>query len=321
MGLREHLGMPYAFDPELAPFVDLLPVGDFGDVSAARAGIAQLLTPLNEAVDTEGVHVTDHDLATPDGTVQVRVYAPGGASDATRPALLDIHGGGFVVGSIEMEHAFATQVARELGVVVVTPEYRLAPEHPFPAGVEDCFATLRWMADNAGELGLDVERLAVGGQSAGGGLAAAIALLARDRGGPSLCFQFLGIPELDHRLDTVSMRTFVDTPLWHRPNAELSWEYYLGPDVGAVSPYASPAVATDLTGLPPAYVTTMEFDPLRDEGITYALRLLEAGVTVELHSYPGTFHGSTLIPTAEVSRRAHTELLTALRRGLRVTSA
>ena len=111
------------------------------------------------------------------------------------------------------------------------------------------------------------------------------------------------------------MRAFVDTPLWHRPNAELSWEYYLGPDTGPVSPYASPALATDLAGLPPAYVTTMEFDPLRDEGIAYALRLLEAGVTVELHSFPGTFHGSTLIPTAAVSRRAHEELLTALRRG------
>jgi acetyl esterase/lipase len=114
------------------------------------------------------------------------------------------------------------------------------------------------------------------------------------------------------------MRAFVDTPLWNRPSAELSWSYYLGPDVASVSPYASPAVATDLAGLPPAYVTTMEFDPLRDEGISYALRLLEAGVSVELHSYPGTFHGSTLIPSAAVSRRSNAELMTALRRGLQV---
>ena len=113
------------------------------------------------------------------------------------------------------------------------------------------------------------------------------------------------------------MRTFVDTPMWHRPNAEISWDYYLGGNAGPVSPYASPAVATDLSGLPPAYVTTMEYDPLRDEGINYALRLLEAGVSVELHSYPGTFHGSALIPTAAVSRRANAELTTALRRGLR----
>jgi len=233
-----------------------------------------------------------------------------------RPALLDIHGGGFVVGSYDMEHAFATAIARDLGAVVATPDYRLAPEHPFPAGVDDCYATLQWMHAQAATLGIDLTRLAVGGQSAGGGLAAAIALLARDRGGPALCFQFLGIPELDHRLETTSMRTFVDTPMWHRANAVKSWRYYLGPDCTDVSPYASPAIAPDLHGLPPAYVTTMEFDPLRDEGILYALRMMEAGVSVELHSYPGTFHGSAMMPTAAVSRRAAAELLVALRRGL-----
>jgi len=311
--------MPYAFDPELAPLVDLLPGGDFRDVAAARAGLDDLLGPLNEGVDTSGVTITDHDVPTADGTVPVRVYAPA-APDGPCPALLDIHGGGFVVGSIGMEHAFASGVARDLGVVVVTPEYRLAPEHPFPAGLEDCYAALEWTASHADDLGVDTARLAVGGQSAGGGLAAAVALLARDRGGPDLCFQFLGIPELDHRLETASMRTFVDTPMWHRPSAELSWEYYLGGADGPVSPYASPAVADDLAGLPPAYITTMEFDPLRDEGITYALRLLEAGVSVELHSYPGTFHGSMLVPTAAVSRRATTELRTVLRQRLGVPS-
>jgi acetyl esterase/lipase len=145
-------------------------------------------------------------------------------------------------------------------------------------------------------------------------------LLARDRGGPPICFQFLGIPELDHRLETASMTAFVDTPMWNRPNAVKSWQMYLGADhEGPVSIYASPSLAEDLTGLPPAYVTTMEFDPLRDEGILYALRLLEAGVSVELHSFPGTFHGSALVPFAAVSRRAGDELLVALRRGLRAT--
>jgi acetyl esterase/lipase len=219
---------------------------------------------------------------------------------------------------MDMEHAFAAALARELGVVAVTVEYRLAPEHPFPAGVEDCYAALRWLHDHAGVLGVDRSRIGVGGQSAGGGLAAATALLARDRGGPALCFQFLGIPELDHRLETTSMRSFVDTPIWHRANAELSWKYYLGSNSDDVSPYASPAIAADLSGLPPAYVTTMEFDPLRDEGIIYALRLMEAGVSVELHSYPGTFHGSGVMATAAVSRRASREMMVALARGLRV---
>ena len=152
-----------------------------------------------------------------------------------------------------------------------------------------------WVHANAERLELDPTRIAIGGGSAGGGIAAGLALMARDRGGPAICFQFLMIPELDHRLETPSMRQFDDTPMWNRHAAEQSWRWYLGSDHdGDVSPYASPAIAADLSGLPPAYVSAMEFDPLRDEAIHYALRLLEAGVSVELHSYPGTFHGSAL---------------------------
>jgi len=315
--------MRYSFDPELAAFAEMLPTQDIADVAQARAGLAALIAPLNASVDTSGIVITDHEVPRADGAgaILVRVYAPeGNASSGGRPALLDIHGGGFCVGDIEMEHNFCAGVARELGVVIATPEYRLAPEHPFPAGVDDCYATLRWLHAQAATFGLDSTRIGVGGQSAGGGLAAATVLLARDRGGPAVCFQFLGIPELDHRLETASMRAFVDTPMWHRGNAELSWRFYLGPDPGPVSPYASPAIAEDLSGLPPAYVTTMEFDPLRDEGIIYALRMMEAGVSVELHSFPGTFHGSAALPMAAVSRRASHELLVALRRGLRVDS-
>ena len=314
--------MTYAFDPELAPLAELIPLSDLIDVPAARQWLDSLIASMNLGVDTDGVSVDDREIEGAGGPVRVRVYAPVGPPPVGgRPALLNIHGGGFVMGSIDLEHGLAVQVARELGAVVVAVEYRLAPEHPFPAGLDDCYAALCWMHDAAATLGIDADRIGVGGQSAGGGLSAATALLARDRDGPPVCFQFLGIPELDHRLETVSMRTFVDTPMWHRTNAELSWQYYLGTDAQQVSPYASPAIATDLSGLPPAYVTTMEFDPLRDEGITYALRLLEAGVSVELHTFPGTFHGSAAVATAAVSRRAHQELLTALRRGLRIDVA
>ncbi len=313
--------MAYAFDPELAPVVELLPLGDVSDLAASRQQIIDLLAPLNAGVDRTGVAIEDRDVPGPDGApaVTVRIFRPtADAPPGGRAALLDIHGGGFIVGSIEMELGIGVQLARELGVVVVTPEYRLAPEHPFPAGLEDCYAALSWLHDAAEELGVDRDRIGVGGQSAGGGLSAATALMARDRGGPPLCFQFLGIPELDHRLETTSMRSFTDTPMWHRGNAITSWEHYLGPDPAEVSPYASPSIAPDLSGLPPAYVTTMEFDPLRDEGILYALRLMEAGVSVELHSFPGTFHGSGIVTTAAVSRRGGQELLTVLRRGLRV---
>jgi acetyl esterase/lipase len=222
-----------------------------------------------------------------------------------------------MMGSIEMMDPWCQKVAADLDAIVVSVEYRLAPEHPFPAGIDDCYAALRWTAANAAELGIDPARLAIAGQSAGGGLAAGTALMARDRGGPALCFQLLEIPELDDRLDTPSMLAFQDTPLWNRPNAVWSWKHYLGPKhAGEPSPYAAPARAKDLSGLPPAYVSTMEFDPLRDEGIQYALRMLQAGVSVELHSYPGTFHGSGLIAGAKVSERGARESLDALRRAL-----
>jgi len=199
-------------------------------------------------------------------------------------------------------------------------DYRLAPEHPYPAGLHDCYAALTFLHAEASALGVDPERVALLGTSAGGGLAAATALLARDRGGPPVCFQMLHIPELDDRLETPSMRTFVDSPLWNRPLAVKSWEFYLGALAGKddVPVYAAPARATDLAGLPPAYVSTAENDPLRDEGIAYALGMLQAGVSVELHQFPGTFHGSALVPTAAVSRRAAQEASVVLRRALGV---
>ena len=312
--------MSYAFDPELLPLVEMLTPGDFRDVAASRAGLAALIAPMNAHVDTSGTTIEDREVPGRDGDppVPVRVYTPSGAAPAGgRPALLDIHGGGFVVGDMDMEHAIAAAITRELGAVVVVVDYRLAPEHPFPAGVEDCYAALTWLHAESAALGVDPARIAVGGQSAGGGLSAATALLARDRGGPPLCFQFLGIPELDDRLETASMQAFVDTPMWNRPNAVMSWRYYLGDPAPIEIPiYAAPARAADLVGLPPAYVSTMEFDPLRDEGILYAARMLAAGVKVELHSYPGTFHGSSVVPTAEVSKRMAAEQLDVLRRAL-----
>jgi acetyl esterase/lipase len=310
---------PYAFDPELAPVVELIPQSDPNDLEGARRGLDDILAALARDVDETGVSFEDRHIPGPDGApdVLVRVYVPDERTTPS-PALLDIHGGGFVMGSMAMEHAGALAFARNLGIVVVAVEYRLAPEHPFPAGIEDCYAALQWLHASAGDLQIDTDRVGVYGQSAGGGLSAGLALMARDRGGPKLCFQYLGIPELDDRLETPSMQAFTDTPLWNRPSAVLSWQRYLGGDDRSnVSPYAAPSRATDLSGLPPAYVSTMEFDPLRDEGILYALSLMQAGVPVELHSYPGTFHGSALMPTAAVSRRASVEMMEVIKRGLK----
>ncbi len=310
-----------AYDPEFDAILPLLPtVMDFSrveQVQAARAGRMELFA----APPPDRADVVKEDRLVPGSAgapqVPIRIYQPKASASGPRGCVFEIHGGGFIMGSIEMMDPWCQRVAAELDAVVVSVEYRLAPEHPFPAGIEDCYAALCWTAKHAAELGADPTRLALAGQSAGGGLAAGTALMARDRGFPALCFQLLEIPELDDRLDTPSMLAFDDTPLWNRPNAVSSWRHYLGPDhAGEPSPYAAPARAKDLAGLPPAYVSTMEFDPLRDEGILYALRLMQAGVSVELHSYPGTFHGSGLLPSAAVSKRGAREVLAALRRAL-----
>ena len=309
-------------DPELASFVEMMPVIQLSDPVAARQGFEELLVELRvDLPEAETLQIDDRLVPGWEGDpdVPVRVYRPRSAATAA-PGILLIHGGGFIVGSVEAEHAGAVLMAADTGAVVVSVDYRLAPEHPYPAALHDCYAALAYLHAEAAPLGVDPSRVAVVGTSAGGGLAAAVALLARDLSGPALCFQMLHIPELDDRLETPSMREFVDSPIWNRPLAVQSWQAYLGelsgsPDVPA---HAAPARATDLSGLPPAYVSTAENDPLRDEGIAYALGLLRAGVSVELHQFPGTFHGSALVSTAAVSRRAQREAALVLRRALGV---
>ena len=310
----------YAFDPELAEFAAGMIRPAPTDPVAARELSNQMLAALGGDVDVSSLSIEDRAIPGPGGApeVTVRLYVPRERVASPTPAILYIHGGGFFVGSIDTEHAGAAALARELRVVVASVEYRLAPEHPFPAGLDDCYAALSWLHGAAVELDVDTGRVAINGGSAGGGLAAGLALLARDRGGPSICFQYLGIPELDDRLQTPSMRQFVDTPMWSRPAAEKSWEWYLGDAHGSddVSPYAAPARATDLSGLPPAYVSVMEFDPLRDEGLDYASRLLQAGVSVELHCFPGTFHGSAILQSSAVHRREAAERVAVWKRAL-----
>lgn len=312
--------MAYALDPEVAAAVAMMPGTPLTDLVAMR-GMESMLTEFFGAPDTSGVDVLDTTVPGPEGApdVPVRLYRPQGAEGGPLPLVFNVHGGGFVIGSIELDHPGCLEICRELGVVVASVEYRLAPENPYPAGLEDCYAALSALVASAGDLGIDLDRVALHGASAGGGLAAALALLCRDRGGPRLCFQYLGIPELDDRLGTPSMVAFTDTPGWNRPNAEISWDAYLGPGRRGgddVPVYAAPARATDLSGLPPAYISVMQFDPLRDEGIAYAQALLAAGVNVELHLFPGTFHASRLARQAEVSRREGAEEIAVLRRAL-----
>jgi acetyl esterase len=310
--------MTYAIDPELAAVLPMIPASDLTDLAAARASFADMIAAMPKP-DSAGILVEDRRIPGPAGApdVPIRIYRP--EQPVAPAAVYDVHGGGFIMGDLEIDHARNLVLARELGVVVVSVEYRLAPETPFPGPLEDVYAGLVWTAEHAAELGVDPQRIAIHGSSAGGGLCAGLALLARDRGGPHIAFQYLGVPEVDDRLITGSMTAFVDTPIWNRPNAVISWDSYLGqgvPGTDGVSPYAAPARATDLAGLPPAYVSVMHFDPLRDEGICYALAMLAAGVTVELHLFPGTFHGSGLAPHAAVSRRESAETIGVLRQAL-----
>jgi acetyl esterase/lipase len=308
----------YPYDPELAAALALQPTQSIEDLEAARALHQEFLASGGDEIDgVEELVITDYVL--PAGThgpeVRVRLYAPKGVVRPV-PGVLYIHNGGFVLGSVDGEHARAVALAVAVGAVLVSVEYRLAPEHPYPAALDDCYAALLWMAANAELLGLDPERLAVAGSSAGGCLAAAVALLARDRGGPRLCFQMLNAPVLDDRLETPSMQEFTNTPVWDRQSALISWRHYLGDTREEIPCYAAPARAEDLSGLPPAYIATSQFDPLRDEGIIYALRLLQAGVAAEIHNFPGAYHGSETVTTAELSQRRLKDIARALRHGL-----
>ncbi|MFD7325295.1 alpha/beta hydrolase [Streptomyces sp. NPDC059875] len=295
-------------DPELEAFIPFLPSLDLNDPVTARKMIAERAAAV-PTPDTSAMEVEDRTVpADPD--VPVRIYRPHQAQGA----IVWMHGGAGVFGDLDTEHPWATRIADLSGAVVISVGYRLAPEHPFPAAFDDAYAVLEWTAEHAAELGVDPDRIAVGGHSAGAGIAAATALRARDQQGPPICFQLLNEPGLDDRQETWSARNFTDTPWMTRDTIAASWRHYLGSRPATA--YAAPARATDLSGLPPAYIATAEFCPNRDEDITYALRLLQAGVSVELHQWAGTFHGSQAILSADVSQRQIAGLTTALRRAL-----
>ncbi|MGC5013462.1 alpha/beta hydrolase [Streptosporangium sp. DT93] len=314
-------------DPGLAVAVreGALPALDLGgmsveDLPGLRRQMSEAIAMMEPFPRDERVTIEERTVPGPDGApdVRLRIYRPASPAGTT-PALYWIHGGGMIFGQIEMEDPRLSHYVVELGCAVVSVDYRLAPEHPDPAPVEDCYAGLVWVAKNAAELGVDPARVAVGGISAGGGLAAGTALLARDRGGPAVAFQLLICPMLDDRNTTPSSLEFTDAVVWNRAANLLGWKALLGDRAGGedVSVYAAPARAADLSGLPSAYVDVGELEVFRDECAGYALRLAQAGVSTEFHLYPGAFHGfDGMVPAAEISRRAVAERLVALRRAL-----
>ncbi len=298
------------------------------ELGAALAAVAERIPPSLTPTDIQTqrermaeVRLTDDDLRR-DGTVafdERSVPGPAGAPaisllicrpagiDTPAPGVYHTHGGGMILGDNRTGMAGLLDWVDRLGVVVVSVEYRLAPEQPFPAAVEDCYAGLVWTAAHATELGLDPRRLLIAGASAGGGLAAAVSLMARDRGGPALVGQVLMCPMLDDRNQTPSSFELEGVGVWDRVSNQTGWASLLGEERGGegVSPYAAPAREKDLSGLPPAFIDVGSVETFRDEDVDYAVRMWRAGGQAELHVWPGAFHGfDGLAPDAVLSRAA-----------------
>jgi acetyl esterase len=313
--------VPAGMDNELAKIAALQPDLDYANPVAVRAALKRAfklslhLRP--EPADSGAMTVVDQRIpARDDASIGVRIYRPAERVES-RAALVFFHGGAFVSGDLDSEHLRCSEIATRTGYLIVSVDYRLAPEHKFPVGFHDCYDALTWTVGHAAELGIDPSKVAVGGISAGGALATAVCLAARDLSGPAILFQMLLFPVIDDAMNTPSMLSFTSTPGWNQPNSVHMWAHYLRSN-NDVSPYAAPWRATDLAGLPPAYVLTAEFDPLRDEGMSYAARLLDADVPTELHQFPGSFHAfDAAAPEAALSRRSMDEQCAVLLRAAR----
>ena len=316
-------------DPELAVALEQFPQMDiWSDLPLSRKLIAQARLGLMAALPAiENVTSTDYRVpsmavlgASAAPEVSVRVYRP---EDQTQrlPALLWIHGGGYCLGSMEQDDYLVRQMVKEVACAVVSVDYRLAPEHPFPAPLDDCYSALCWLFSNTEQLNVDGSRIGIGGISAGAGLAAGLALLARDQGEVLPIFQALLCPMIDDRGITASSHSITDERVWNRNSNIKGWQAYLGPDMsgGAESPsaYAAPSRAEDLTGLPKAYIAVGSVDAFVDENTDYAERLNAAGVDTQFEIFPGGFHAFEFtVPGADISRRARDCHYQAIKKGL-----
>lgn len=311
-------------DPQsLEPLVALysaLPGGfnAIPDINARRATLNGMLEAMTaDLPPNENVLLEDRVIPGPAGNpdLMVRIYRPA-KSSGPLPGILFIHGGGMVMGTLDTDHLTAVMLCETIGALIVSVDYRLAPEHPAPAAIEDCYAALQWMTSNAAELGYGpVDRLAIYGGSAGGGLTIATALVTRDRGGPSIGFLMAPYPMIDDRNVTDSSQAILDIGIWDRSGNIEAWEWYLGGN--SADQYSAPTRASDLTGLPPTFIDVGDQDMFMDEDLEFAGRLKDAQVPVELHVYPGAYHASEVFaPTADLSQRIWAARVAALKTAL-----
>lgn len=296
--------------PEMAEFlVELEEAGALPShalsVSAARASIVDLFRSAEGDADLDVVR--NIAIPGPGGDLPLRTYDPGDGNSL--PILVYYHGGGWVRGDLETHDELCRYLAATADCLVVSVDYRRAPEHPFPAALEDCYAATKWAHEHAGHLGGDPERVAIAGDSAGGNLAASVALLARERGGPPIRYQLLIYPVTDYAFDTASYEENAEGYLLSRSSMRWYWDHYLESDIDGANPFASPLRAPDLSGLPPATVLTCGFDPLRDEGLAYADRLEEADVDVTVRNYPDAIHAFVSFPQLARALEARADLV------------
>jgi acetyl esterase/lipase len=313
-------------DPELkGPIKNMLAnqprMIDFNDLPASRISSKKMWAAMKTQLPViPGVTTEDRSIPGPKKSpdVKIRIYRPVKQAGLL-PALLWIHGGGYILGDIDQEDFSSKQLALAGECVIVSVEYRLAPEHPYPAPLEDCYAALKWLAAHAGELKVERSRIAIGGASAGGGLAAGLAILARDRAEVPVMFQLLVYPMINDCNVVPAGETVPDALFWTRESNLVGWRSYLGcqPGTAGISCYAVAYRAEKLEGLPPAYITVGDIDLFAGEDMDYARRLVAAGVPTELHVYPGGPHAfDMLVPTADISKRFTADMNRALKRAL-----
>jgi triacylglycerol lipase len=306
-------------DPELFDLLDLWPAVTLTEELLPLVRAPGRL-PLGEVVNPERVEKSEATAPGRDGApdVPLVLYRPAGRAGEVLPCIYHIHGGGYVGGSAVGMEPVHRHMVEELGCALVSVDYRLAPETPFPGPLEDCYAGLAWLHANAAALHIDPARIGVRGESAGGGLAAALALLVRDRGEVRLAFQQLIYPMLDDRTCVGEEHPYAGKLIWNAESNRFGWRAYLGQEPGGegVLPYAAAARAEDLADLPPAFLSTGALDLFIDEDLAYAARLIRAAVPTELHVYPGAFHGFNVHKTAGVAQRSNRDAEDWLQRHL-----
>jgi acetyl esterase/lipase len=306
-------------DPELLVGLDRFSGFEYSNdtLPAVRQGLDAMLAAMPHPV-ASGVDVQERTIASPEGhKFSLLIHTPTEPAPL-RPAVLYIHGGGYIIGTAGMAMAPNQQTAINADCVVVSVDYRLAPETTHPGPVEDCYTALKWLHEHAESLGVDPTRIALSGESAGGGLAAALALLTRDRGEIRLIHQHLVYPMLDDRTCAAKPHPYAGEFVWTPQSNHFGWSALLGcaPGSNGVSPYAAAARAESVAGLPSTYIAVGALDLFAEEDIEYARRLMRAGVPTELHVYPGAYHGFEMVADAQITKRANHNSITALRRAL-----